>query len=53
MERSHIDRDAAYSALRRSSVRTGKPLRNRAEEVLASVRVGPPDHSTSPEDFYG
>jgi len=53
MERSNIDRDAAYRVLRRSSVSTDKPLRDRAAELVASVGARPPEPSESPENFYG
>jgi anti-anti-sigma factor len=53
MERSTIDRDAAYTALRRSSVRTDQRLRDRAADVVASVGVGLPEPISSPDNFYG
>ena len=41
MERDRIDEHAAYTALRRISVRTGRPLRERAEDVVASTQWAP------------
>jgi anti-anti-sigma factor len=39
MERSHLDADHAYTTLRRFSSRTGQPLRERAEGIVASTRL--------------
>jgi anti-anti-sigma factor len=38
MERDRVDEDRAYTTLRRVSARTGRPLRERAEDVVASTR---------------
>ncbi len=38
MERENLDEDDAYSRLRRFSQRSGRPLRERAEDVVASTQ---------------
>lgn len=38
MERDRVDEDLAYTTLRRFSTKTGQPLRERAEDVVASTR---------------
>jgi anti-anti-sigma factor len=45
MERDRVDEDRAYTTLRRVSARSGRPLRERAEDVVASTRGtrSPPD----------
>lgn len=43
MERDGVGQDAAFSSLRRSSVESGRPLRERAEDVVASTRAPLPD----------
>lgn len=62
MERDCVDEDQAYTTLRRFSARTGRPLRDRAEDVVASTRSSlsppgqlPPAASSTPppEAFYG
>jgi anti-anti-sigma factor len=53
MERGSIDEADAYRALRRFSANTSRPLRERAEDIVASAHppaVGPP---TWFEDFHG
>jgi GAF domain-containing protein len=52
MERGNLDADSAYTALRRCSVKTGRPLRERAEDVVASTR-SPLDPSTTRENYCG
>jgi anti-anti-sigma factor len=41
MERDRVDAHVAYTSLRRFSARTGQPLRERAEDVVASTRRSP------------
>jgi anti-anti-sigma factor len=41
MERDRVDEDVAYTTLRRFSTRTNRPLRERAEDVVASTRWSP------------
>jgi anti-anti-sigma factor len=50
MERDRVDEDRAYTTLRRFSARTGRPLRERAEDVVASTRwsLPPPDRMPHP-----
>ena len=42
MQREGVDEDAAYTALRRSSIRTGTPLREHAERVVAATSPAGP-----------
>jgi anti-anti-sigma factor len=58
MERDSIDQTGAYRALRRYSTRTSRPLRERAEDVVASahpaaVAVSDAGAPASSENFYG
>jgi AmiR/NasT family two-component response regulator len=43
MERESISEEDAYGALRRFSLRNGRPLYERAENIVASARQGPTD----------
>ena len=53
MERNSIDELEAYRTLRRFSTRTSQPLRERAEDVVASSHPTAARPRPSPESFYG
>jgi anti-anti-sigma factor len=53
MERNGIDQTGAYRALRRFSTRTSRPLRERAEDIVASSHPPSTGSPTSSENFYG
>jgi anti-anti-sigma factor len=53
MERTGVDEDHAYTTLRRFSARSGRPLRERAEDIVASTRRTGADLSTKTEDPHG
>jgi anti-anti-sigma factor len=51
MERTSMDEHSAYTALRRYSVRSGRPLRERAEDIVASARRPVADLFTRTEEY--
>jgi anti-anti-sigma factor len=53
MERHRVDEAGAYRALRRYSSRTSRPLRERAEDVVASSHLPAPRPPASSEDCCG
>ena len=53
IERYSLDEEEAYRTLRKSSTRTSRPLRERAEDTVASARTPPSRRATSSEHFYG
>ena len=53
MERDRLDENDAYTALRRFSANSGRPLRERAEDIVASVRWPAPEVSTGTEHRDG
>ncbi|MDQ6614338.1 MAG: anti-sigma factor antagonist [Actinomycetota bacterium] len=48
MEREGVDQHGAYQVLQRFSRRTGRPVRERAEDVVASTRRSPPRLTRGP-----
>jgi anti-anti-sigma factor len=50
MERDGIGEDDAYTTLRRFSLSSGRPLRERAQDIVSSVRRPPVDASDLPRD---
>jgi anti-anti-sigma factor len=52
MERDNIDQTDAYRALRRFSTRTSRPLRERAEDIVASAHPAAAAPSASSEDVH-
>jgi len=53
MERNNIDLTDAYRALRRFSTNTGQPLRERAEDVVASAHPDAREPQNMTENFHG
>jgi anti-anti-sigma factor len=52
MERHSIDHTAAYRALRRYSTKTSRPLRERAEDIVASAHPPSAARPASSEDVH-
>jgi anti-anti-sigma factor len=50
MERDGIGEDDAYTTLRRFSLSSGRPLRDRAQDIVSSARRPPIDASDLPRD---
>jgi hypothetical protein len=48
MERDGVTEDEAFTSLRRASLRTSRPLRERAEDVVASTRRPQPNLGPGP-----